>query len=171
MLGVSVIIIGSLILSPSLNSYYQYKAPDFNIEGKCMPPIVEPWMITVLTILQEASSESLEGMTAVAEVIRDRTKTKFHSDGSLINTILAPSQFSGWNDSNRIRVLGYDISDPEVTMAIKAYKNAFEHNTNYALGANLYHADWMNPYPDWTNSPKVKRLGHIGKHIFYFEER
>lgn len=138
-----------------------------------MPPLIEPWVLVVLTILQEASSESLEGMTVVAEVIRDRSRNKFNSDGTLVGTVLADRQFSGWNanDSNRIRVAKLDLSSPVVSMAIRAYVNAFEHNTNYAMGANLYHADYMNPYPEWTKSPNVTRLGQVGHHILYKETR
>lgn len=162
----------SLGLYPSeLNKYTQ---EEFNFkDGTCMPKLVEPWMYVVMTIAQEASSEPFEGMVGVAEVIRERAESKYNSDGSLIDTVLRPLQFSGWNtnDPNRLRVAQYELNHPAITRAITAYKTAFEEKSNYALGANLYHADWMNPYPDWTKSPKVTKLVHIGHTIFYREER
>jgi hypothetical protein len=55
--------------------------------------------------------------------------------------------------------------------SIKAYNAAFKDRTDYALGANLYHADYMNPFPEWAYDPKVTKLIQEGHHIFYKEER
>lgn len=138
-----------------------------------MPPIVEDWKWVVLTIAQEASSEPIDGKIAVAEVIRERMENKYNSDGTLVGTVLSPYQFSGWNsgDRNRIRVAQMDMTHPSMVDCIKAYEEAFQKRTNLARGANLYHADWMVPFPEWTKSPKVTRLVSIGRHIFYKEER
>jgi spore germination cell wall hydrolase CwlJ-like protein len=139
-----------------------------------MPPLIEPWKFVVVTIAQEALLEPYIGKVAVAEVIRDRTESGFHSDGTLVGTVLAPKQFSGWNDEEwvlRIRMAAIDITDSRIVDCIRAYEEAFFKRTNYAMGANLYHADYMNPYPSWTKSLKVKRLTQIEHHIFYKEER
>lgn len=144
---------------------------DFDIKGECMPQVVEDWQWVVETILQEASSESFKGMIMVAEVIRDRAETKYNSDGTIIGTVLAPKQFSGWDDYNRIRVAKMDMSDGTVGLAMKAYEMAFKGRSSYAMGANLYHADTMPVYPDWTKSPNVVRLTQEGHHIFYKETR
>lgn len=150
------------------------KYPSFDIGGYCpVPSIVEDWQWVVMTIIQEAANEPFEGMVAVAEVIRDRAETKYNCDGSIISAILTPYQFSGWNteDRSRIIVAKFDLGDSTVQRAINAYNLAFKGKTNYAHGANLYHADWMPTYPEWTNSPKVTRLVNIGRHIFYREDR
>lgn len=157
-----------------LGSYSNIQYPSFRVGGECtVPNIVEDWQWIVMTIIQEAASEPLEGQVAVAEVIRDRTENKYNSDGTIVSTILTPYQFSGWNakDPVRIYVAKLDLTDKVVTSAMKAYNIAFKNRTNYALGANLYHADWMNPYPDWTKSENVMRLTQIGHHIFYMEKR
>lgn len=138
-----------------------------------MPPIVEDWQWVVMTIIQEAATESFRGKTMVAEVIRDRAENRYNSDGSIPDTILRPFQFSGWNteDRTRIRTAKLDLSEQVVGDALKAYNLAFRGRSNYAMGANLYHADYMNPYPEWTNSPNVERLTQEGHHIFYLEHR
>ncbi len=110
-------------------------------------------------------------MTMVSEVIRDRRETKYNSDGTIVGTVLASKQFSGWDDHNRIRVAKMDLSQDAVQKALLAYKDAFERRTNYAMGANLYHADWMPEYPSWTKAPNVVRLTQEGSHIFYKETR
>lgn len=137
-----------------------------------MPSIVEDWQWVVLTIIQEAALESLKGKTMVAEVIRDRTETKYNSDGTVPGTILRSMQFSGWNTSNigRIAAAKLDLSHPAVVDSMTAYNIAFKERSNLAMGANLYHADYMNPYPEWVYAPNVKRLTQEGHHIFYLEK-
>lgn len=138
-----------------------------------MPPIIDDWQIVVPTLILEAGKEDLQGMTMVAEVIRDRTKNKYNSNGTVHNTVFRPLQFSCWNTEIKIRgdVLRLDLAHPSVQKAIYAYNDAFYNGTNFAMGANLYHADYMDPYPAWTFSSNVKRLTHHGHHIFYKEER
>jgi len=51
----------------------------------------------ILTVLQEADASPQEERIAVAEVIRDRAKLKYNSDGSIVGTVLKAGQFSGWN--------------------------------------------------------------------------
>lgn len=138
-----------------------------------MPTIVEDWQWVVMTIIQEAALEPFQGKVMVAEVIRDRAESGFNSDGTIVGTVLKPFQFSGWNteDKGRMTAAKFDLGDQIVSDSIKAYNEAFKKRTNHAMGANLYHADYLNPYPSWTNSPKVQRLTHFGHHIFYFEER
>ena len=181
MQSLQILFVVVLILNPSrLNSYSYYSHTyippykDIKVkEIKEMPVLIPDWKLVVLTAIQEASTEGLIGMTVVCEVIRDRAATKYNSDGTIPGTVLAPKQFSGWNtnDPNRIRSLSYDISHPAMVDAIRAYKNAFEKRTNYAMGANLYHADYMDPYPPWSKAPNVVRLGQVGTHILYLEKR
>ena len=138
-----------------------------------MPLFIEEWKWSVQTIAQEASSEPFEGKVAVAEVIRERTKTRFFSNGTIYSTVLWPWQFSGWNtdDPNRIRVAKMDLTHPMLIECIKAHEEAFLNNSNIVLGANLYHAVTMKDYPKWTASHKVSRVKQVGSHIFYREIR
>lgn len=170
--GTVILFLDVLLLTPKeIGSSVVTNYPEFRIRGECVPPVIEDWQWTVETILQEASSETFKGMVMIAEVIRDRAETKYNSDGTIIGTVLAPKQFSGWDDANRIRVAKMDMSDGVVGLAMKAYELAFKGRTNYAMGANLYHADWMPVYPDWTKAPNVVRLTQEGHHIFYKETR
>jgi len=137
-----------------------------------MPPIVEPWVWGVMTIAQEALGEPLEGKIAVAEVIRNRMRTEYNSDGSIEDTVLRPYQFSGWNTGKyRVQIAKLDLGHPDILDCIRAFSLAFDFETNHAKGANLYHASTMAHPPSWVNSPKVERLVQIGHHIFYKETR
>lgn len=167
-IGMSTLLFTVVSVLPNEISYASYRS------SKEMPALIADWQLIVATIIQEARLESLKGMTMVAEVIRDRTRTKFNSDGTIAGTILRAKQFSGWNDSEdkvRIASVKIDLADNATQKALYAYKDAFENNTYYAMGANLYHADYMNPYPEWTKSPNVVRLTQEGHHIFYREDR
>ena len=138
-----------------------------------MPLFIEDWKWSVQTIAQEASSEPFEGKVAVAETIRNRTETKFFSDGTIYSTVLWPFQFSGWNtnDPNRIRVAKMDLTHPMLIECIKAHEEAFLKRSKIVGNANLYHAVSMKDYPAWTASLKVTRIKQVGSHIFYHEVR
>jgi spore germination cell wall hydrolase CwlJ-like protein len=122
-----------------------------------------------MTILQEARSQTLDGMIGVAEVIRDRTKSKFYSNGTVISTVLWPYQFSGWNtkDPNREICGKMEMDNPLVIMAIRAWKIANNNFTSLTGGALFYHARTMNPFPDWASSPEMEKTTQIQDHIFY----
>jgi spore germination cell wall hydrolase CwlJ-like protein len=109
-------------------------------------------------------------MLGVAEVIRNRTVSKFYSDGSVIDTVLKPYQFSGWNtnDINRVICGKVEMDNPLVSLALKAWKTALNNKTELTSGAVFYHSRFMTPFPDWTNN--VVRTTVIGDHIFYREK-
>ena len=137
------------------------------IDNPC--ELVHPDIWAILTILQESRNQTFDGMLGVAEVIRNRTKSKFYSDGSIISTILMPKQFSGWNtnDPNRIICGKLKTDNEHVILATKAWKIANENNTDLTSGAFFYHAKTMKVYPEWSKSPKIARTTIIGDHIFY----
>lgn len=133
----------------------------------CDINLVPEWTWAVMTILQEARSQTFDGMLGVAEVIRDRTRLKFYSDGTVISTVLFPYQFSGWNtkDQNRIICGKLELDNPKVQLAIKAWKLAIKNNTESVGGALFYHSKHMNPFPIWVNG--VVKTTVIEDHIFY----
>ena len=102
-------------------------------------------------VASEARGESLEGMMAVAQCIRDRSQLW----GMTVTEVcLAPGQFAAPYQG--------EIS-PEVVQAVWAV---------FDLGMSVleiptthFHADYVSPY--WT-ADKVSR-GSIGAHIFYGE--
>ncbi len=122
-----------------------------------------------MTLWAECRSEPLEGMLAVAEVIRRRTKLGYNSDGTLTNTCCRPYQFSCWNteDKQRLRMLQLTDQDSMVMRLREVWeKSEF---TDYSNGAVLYHANGMDIYPWWVKN--CRQVATIGGHAFYVEWR
>lgn len=127
--------------------------------------------LAIITIFQEARGESWEGKLAVAEVIRNRMRQKYSSDGTVSGTVLRAFQFSGFNtqDPNRIPSFRIDGDDPVVKECEKAWKESeqtLEIRSSITKGAVLYY----NPTiviqkPKWVDlSVEVAR---VGPHVFY----
>ena len=117
----------------------------------------------IATIWMESSGEPYEGKVAVGEVIRNRTATKFFSNGSVPDTVLRPSQFSCWNATSPRRGLAamLDGSDPVVMDCGKAWVESAE--SELTNGANSYfNPTWV--HPDWANG---KPTVQIGNHLFF----
>jgi spore germination cell wall hydrolase CwlJ-like protein len=120
----------------------------------------------IATIWQEARGESYDGKCAVGEVIRNRMKRRYTSDGTVLGTTLRPFQFSGWNtqDPNRIPALRLDDSDPLVQECKRAWQDS--ENTNFSKGAVLYlNPEAVNRMPDWVAN--TVRVAIVGAHHFY----
>lgn len=124
--------------------------------------------LAVITIWQEARGESHEGKVAVAEVIRNRMKAMYSSDGTVAGTVARRWQFSGWNtdDPSRAQSLQIDDDNPVVQDCLRAWREANTDGTNYAKGALLY----LNPravpvLPAWVRNSD--RVAEIGNHVFY----
>jgi spore germination cell wall hydrolase CwlJ-like protein len=121
----------------------------------------------ILTIWQEARGEMHIGRVAVGEVIRNRMKRKYTSDGTASGTVLKKFQFSGWNtdDPNRVACAKVDTDDPVVKDCVRAWLESS--TSNFTSGAVLYYAKTMPKAPDWSLDPKVSFLTEIGNHRFY----
>lgn len=129
--------------------------------------------VAIVTILQEAESEPFAGKLAVAEVIMNRSRHRYNSDGTIIGTCLGPLQFSGWNSksTNRIRTMRCKSSDPMVADCIKAWEQA-KAGSNTVQGALLYYspktlAALGLPAPDWDDPKKSRQVASIGHHLFF----
>lgn len=118
----------------------------------------------IMTIWAEARGEPYNGMCAVGEVIRLRTKLRYSSNGTIPGTILWPWQFSCWNinDPQRLRMPLLDDDDPLVKKCAKAWKES--KNTHYAAGALLY-CNLKIARPNWAL--ESKKVAQIGNHTFY----
>lgn len=126
----------------------------------------ETW--AVLTIWQEARNQPFEGKQAVAEVIRNRMRRQFFSDGSLVGTILRPYQFSGWNtkDVNRIRCARVDSADPEVVSCRDAWVRSNTEHLILPEDAVFYYNPAVVPIePAWAK--EENRVAVIGAHHFF----
>lgn len=120
----------------------------------------------IINTLAEARSEPYLGQVAIGNVVRDRMKLKYHSDGTVLGTVWWPSQFS-WTlstDKQRLTVLRADDSSSAVALATKAW---YESATVRAVppGTVLYHANYVSP--SWRNAVTVKLVKQIGAHLFY----
>ena len=127
--------------------------------------LISDTALAIATIYGEARGEEYRGKLAVAEVIRNRTKEKYASDGTIAGTVLRRLQFSCWNDGdpNRIVIAKLDDSDPAVQDCMTAWHDANLNGTNVAKGALLYYAPALVS-PGWAKaSMEVARIGH---HVF-----
>ena len=124
-----------------------------------------------LTIKAEAEGETDEGMLGVAEVIRNRLRTRYASDGTIAGTVLRDRQFSCWNsaDPTRTRVCQSAEDDPGIRRAQAAWASATL-GSNLTQGAVLYHATTMRKPPYWVADLHIRRTVTIGHHAFYVDE-
>ncbi len=130
-------------------------------QGRAIPDDV--WGI--LCIFAEARSEPYEGQVAVGNVVRNRTKLRFYSQGTIASTVLAPYQFSWANtgDAQRTRVFSAVREDPAWRVASRAW---FESEFSSPVGdALFYHADYVNP--EWSKANGIEFMKRIGRHLFY----
>lgn len=128
--------------------------------------LIQPDALAIVTIWQEARGESYAGKCAVGEVIRNRMKRGYSSDGTVAGTVLKPWQFSGWEsgDVNRIKSLKIDDLDPLVRECIKAWNES--KLSTYANGAVLYcNLNAVQVRPGWARDDK--RVAEIGAHTFF----
>ena len=128
--------------------------------------LVSDLALAVITIFQEARGESFQGKIAVAEVIRNRMRMKYSSDGTVVGTVLRPYQFSGWNtqDPNRIPAMRIDDTDPVVQECVQAWHQS--ENSSFVGQAVLYlNKSIVHPLPNWARDDK--EVARIGAHTFY----
>lgn len=124
----------------------------------------------VMTIWAEARGEAHFGKVAVAEVIRNRMKGKYQSDGSVPGTVLRPLQFSCWNslDANRLAAAMISDTDLNVGDCILAWKES-EHS-DLTRGAVLYYNPAVVSHPPvWAID--ANRTAVVGAHHFYKDGR
>lgn len=122
------------------------------------------------TVWGEARSEGESGMRAVAHVIVNRLGPRF--GGDIASVILAPAQFSAWNEGDRNRPL---VENPETyaTSGINletwqaAQQIAREvlsgQSVDPTSGALFYHTRAVRPW--WARYGHGRRI--IGEHVFY----
>lgn len=143
--------------------------------------LIPGWCLAVATIVGEAGGEPYKGQLAVAKVIRNRMKYGYNSPerDSVVDTVLAPLQFSLWNsgDKGRRRVCKLRLSDPAVQTAMRAWRESGEPEAWQSQlpasfdNAVLYHATQRIltrlglRVPRWA--ARAKYLTRIGQHLFY----
>ena len=119
--------------------------------------------LAALTVYLEARGESFAGKLAVAAVIRNRMKRKYHSDGTVKGTVLRPWQFQPWNRKKPHQVR-FDLNESNMRDSMLAWKMV-QDGRNVVKGAVLFYA------PRLVRSPRWALQGHmvasIGGHEFY----
>lgn len=118
-----------------------------------------------LNIWIEARGEPFEGKAAVGEVMLNRLKGKWAK--TLVEVILAPYQFSGWNTDDRNRELAMLLDDQntQYQQCVKAW-NAAKAGSNFAKGAVFYYNPTIIKNPP-SFAWKAKKTAIIGSHHFY----
>lgn len=153
-----------------------------------MRPLVEkatePQRVAA-TLWAEARSEPVQGIIAIANVIRNRVKADLHGDGkpdwwgeNFSGVCLAPHQFSCWTvkggELNYTRLLGLmqqfakggPITEPSARECIGiAHLAIGDYLRDNTKGSMHYHTATMSPRPKWTKgkAPTIQ----VGRHVFY----
>ena len=132
-----------------------------------MARVISEEALAVVTIWQEARGEPYAGKVAVAEVIRNRMRARYSSDGTVAGTVARAYQFSGWNaqDPGRVPSLRLDDADAVVLECARAWRDA-QAGSETVGGAVLYHAQYLAP-PSWAAAGRAVRIAQVGRHIFY----
>lgn len=133
-----------------------------------MARLIQEDKLAILTIAQEALAEPFEGKLAVAEVIRNRMKQKYMSDGTVEGTVLRAWQFSGWNNDDpvRIKAMRWDDDMPAIQECIKAWFDA-KQGSNTVNGALLYYNPAMVKTPKWARAEHATEVAEVGAHVFF----
>lgn len=123
--------------------------------------------IAVSNIWAEARGEPYPGKIAIGEVMRNRMKHKYSSNGTISDTVFRPYQFSGFNTDNpwRYDIFNINDSDPIVRDCINAWIDSAR--TNLACGAVLY-CNWSLVQPSWATYEDL--VATIGNHSFFLPQ-
>lgn len=114
--------------------------------------------IVAATLILEAGGEYAAGsMEAVHEVIRNRAVKR---SLTVAEVCLQRFQFSCWNSGKIEAKVAKAKRHPRWSEAVRIVNGPM---TNFARGADHYHADYCSPYWAETMTATVK----IGRHIFY----
>ncbi len=126
-----------------------------------------PEDLAALTIYLEARGESFAGKMAVAAVIRNRMKLKYHSDGTVKGTVLKRKQFQPWNRQQPHQVL-LNFNKRRMQDSLLAWR-LVQDGRNIVDGAVLFYNPQIAQTPLWA---KVGQLvATIGGHEFYVPTR
>lgn len=119
--------------------------------------------LAALTIYLEARGESFAGKLAVAAVIRNRMKHKYHSDGTVKGTVLRAKQFEPWIGRNPEEV-GFDPTNRKMQESLLAWK-LVQDGRNIVDGAVLFYNPQLVRTPRWAQINH--KVAKIGGHEFF----
>lgn len=123
------------------------------------------------TLWGEARGEGVDGMLAVANVIRNRTENPSWWGDSYTDVCLKSRQFSCWNedDPNRSKLDHVTVDDPQylIAVGIAALIIADALLPDTTNGATHYLVTEWIPKTYWTKA--LVAVATIGRHTFFKE--
>lgn len=116
----------------------------------------------------EARNQGIDGMHLVQQVLKNRASSKSWPD-NIFDVSRQPYQFSAWNDNDpnkaKMEALNENSTDPEFIQAYEIAGEELPEHLNKFKDADHYHTDKVSP--SWSKSPKIRKIGQHGSHIFY----
>ncbi len=120
-------------------------------------------ILAALTIYLEARGESFAGKMAVAAVIRNRTKHKYHSDGTIRGTVLRAKQFEPWIGRSP-KDVRFNPNDRKMQESLLAWE-LVQDGRNVVDGAVLFYNPSLVDTPRWAKV--YQKVSTIGGHEFF----
>lgn len=148
-------------------------------QRQALKDTLTPVQAGALTVYGEARNQPVSGLQAVLSVIRNRVNLGKWGP-TWAQTVLAPMQFSCWNDDDPNSSILYDLSrsllspstvlraanpvlDVCLMMAERMVENIYTSNVG---GSTHYYAPAAVSMPKWA-APPARRVTMIGGHAFY----
>ncbi len=138
----------------SISPFARYRGSQFGYSDEAL---------AALTVYLEAGGESFTGKLAVAAVIRNRMRLRYHSDGTVKGTVLKPWQFEPWNTKSPNHV-ALDLSRKSMRDRLLAWL-LVQDGRNIVDGAVLFYNPTLVRSPHWAKV--TRKVATIGGHEFY----
>ena len=120
---------------------------------------VERYCLTQ-ALYYEARGEGERGQLAVADVILQRQRSKYHPD-TICGVVYQPYQFSFVADGSMLREIDIEAWNKADALSGRILRG--EVTTSLTGRALFYHAKHIRP--DWADS--MVKTAEIGNHVFY----
>ena len=108
----------------------------------------------------EARGEGVQGQIAVADVVLQRQRSKYHPD-TICDVVYEPYQFSFVSDGSTLREIDIEAWSKADDLAGRILRH--EVKTSLTGRALFYHTKDIRP--DWADT--MVKTAEIGNHIFY----
>lgn len=129
--------------------------------------ITSALLCLTLTVFHEARGESEVGQAAVAQTVINRTKDE-RFPKTVCKVVHQPSAYSWTLQRNKAAEKKERESwDKSLEIAKIALQNG---NRYKRIIGDATHYHKVGEKPKWSRSPKMKKIGKVGKHIFYIEK-
>lgn len=139
-----------LLLMMSLAAQSQQQLIEEHVERYCLAQ----------ALYYEARGEGVRGQLAVADVILQRQRSKYHPD-TICDVVYEPYQFSFVSDGSTLREIDVEAWNKADDLAGRILRH--EVPTALTGRALFYHAKSIRP--DWADT--MVKTAEIGNHVFY----